>query len=481
MSFKCPEITDLFEQVRPWCHPEYPFLDARYSPGSKMPAIDYTPHIAAWLQSQKIEAVRELLGFLIGESRIRDTILDEWLGTPLVTWLGLPTEAVHEIHAIGLMISRQAIDRSINKDSLAHFAAQLIATRLSLHQATITENYKVLSGPSTAPDEDDDFENITGLLLETQTRLAYGLRQWRDGNNEGASMAFPAQELTCFGGGDEAAEWPQIWDEAVSQLGERSSATKARNGGRMVARKNDPVWLAISEFGRPYPPFKLGSDMSVMDVGYEEAVTLKVVRRNESSVAVEPRIVKAAALPDELSAKLRSNLRPELLNSLEEPIAQEALVIERLALVPPMTRLVVTDYFTRSWAQGQMKFSMGYREREYGCCFDWNKHYVNWLDFFEPPCDLASVPHTLKKDQIRSRLEAAGVQTKKSMSRENLLTLAAQNPSLLTAMVGEFCPEACVVKQQWKAPLDAWLARYQKSLDAASEVYKTLLVDQMLT
>ncbi len=294
-------------------------------------------------------------------------------------------------------------------------------------------------------------------------------------------LAFPAQELTCFGGSDEATEWHRVWDEAVAQLGTRSSATNAQKSGRMVARKNDPVWLAISEFGCPYPPFKLGSDMGVMDVDYEEAIDLKVVKRNEKSVAVEPRIAKATPLPDKFSAKMQSMLKPELLNCLEQPIGQEALVIERLALVPPMTRLVVTDYFTRSWAEGQMKFSMGYREREYGCCFDWNKHYVQWLDFFEPPCDLASVPHALKKDQIRSRLEAAGVQTKKSMSRENLLTLAAQNPSLLTSMVGEFCPEACVVKQERKAPLDAWLARYQRSLDAASEVFKTLLVEQMLT
>ncbi len=128
-----------------------------------MPAIDYTPYVASWLQSQKNEAVRELLGFLVSEGSIRDTILDEWLGTPLVTWLGLPTEAVHEIHAIGLLVSRQAIDRSINKDSLAHFAVQLIATRLSLHQGTINENYRVQSAPPNEGAEEDGLEDITAF------------------------------------------------------------------------------------------------------------------------------------------------------------------------------------------------------------------------------------------------------------------------------------------------------------------------------
>jgi hypothetical protein len=155
MSFQNPEVAELFEQVKPWSHPDYPFLDARYSPSSRMPAIDYTPCVASWLQYQKNDAVRELLGFLMGEDSIRDTVIDNWLGTPLVMWLGLPIEAVYEIHAIGLLISRQAIDRSINKDSLAHFAVQLIATRLSLHQGAIDERYKV---PSTLPNvhEEDD-------------------------------------------------------------------------------------------------------------------------------------------------------------------------------------------------------------------------------------------------------------------------------------------------------------------------------------
>ncbi len=85
----------------------------------------------------------------------------------------------------------------------------------------------------------------------------------------------------------------------------------------------------------------------------------------------------------------------------------------------------------------------------------------------------------MKKDDIRARLEAAGVQAKKSASRASLLEIAGQNPALLSAMLAELCPEACVVKDEWKFPLEAWLSRYGRSLEAAGEIFKSLLLEQL--
>ena len=253
-------------------------------------------------------------------------------------------------------------------------------------------------------------------------------------------------------------------DEAVAETA--ASACPKRE------TKNDPIWIAISDFGLPWPPFKLGSGMWLKCVGWDECVDLGLVQEGRQVVQLPPLKVNIAL------EGIKVNKRPWLFNRLESSLGQEGLVVERLAQVPPMTRLVVIDYFTRSWAQGQMKFSMTYTEREYGCCADWNQHYVQWVDFFEPPTklEIEDAPWSLKKDLILARLEAAGVQVKKTTSRKRLLVLLNERPDLLASTLRELCPEACAVKPEWKAPLEAWLARYHQMLDVAGEVYKSLLL-----
>ena len=42
----------------------------------------------------------------------------------------------------------------------------------------------------------------------------------------------------------------------------------------MIALKNDPVWTALSRFGRPWPPFDYDSGMGIADIDRETAETL---------------------------------------------------------------------------------------------------------------------------------------------------------------------------------------------------------------
>jgi hypothetical protein len=246
----------------------------------------------------------------------------------------------------------------------------------------------------------------------------------------------------------------------------------AASTGRMVAMKNDPIWIAISDFGLPWPPFKLDSGMWLSDVGWTECLHLGLVEEGRLVIQLPPLKVNTAL------DGFKVTQRPWLFNRLEDSLGQEGLVVGRLAQIPPMARLVVIDYFTRSWAQGQMRFCMTYTEREYGCCADWNRHYIQWLDFFEPPTNLENAPWQLKKDLILARLEAAGVQVKKPTSRKKLLVLLEQKPDLLALTLRELCPEACVVKPEWKTSLEAWLARYHQMLDVAGEIYKSLLLQK---
>ena len=61
--------------------------------------------------------------------------------------------------------------------------------------------------------------------------------------------------------------WPARWEAAGGAFFD----------GRMIARKDDRIWIAISRFGRPWPPFDFMSGMGVADVGVDEAEQLGVI------------------------------------------------------------------------------------------------------------------------------------------------------------------------------------------------------------
>ena len=76
-----------------------------------------------------------------------------------------------------------------------------------------------------------------------------------------------AQELVRVEARDEERDWAGIWHAHGG----------AFYDGRMVALKGDPVWVAISRFGLPYPPFDYNSGMGVEDVAHDEAVALGLI------------------------------------------------------------------------------------------------------------------------------------------------------------------------------------------------------------
>ena len=53
----------------------------------------------------------------------------------------------------------------------------------------------------------------------------------------------------------------------------------------MIARKNAPIWVRISAFALPYPPFDFGSGMGVRDVDYDTALQLGAIK---ADTKIEP-------------------------------------------------------------------------------------------------------------------------------------------------------------------------------------------------
>jgi hypothetical protein len=81
----------------------------------------------------------------------------------------------------------------------------------------------------------------------------------------GVLDAFPAEKLIrTRTDTHEFGDWNQHWTKCGGRF----------YRGEMVASKWDPVWVKISAFSLPFPPFELGSGYEVEDVGRPEAEAL---------------------------------------------------------------------------------------------------------------------------------------------------------------------------------------------------------------
>ena len=125
------------------------------------------------------------------------------------------------------------------------------------------------------------------VILKTNEAQARGYIEHLGGMKPGAFAAFPAQEFKRVEARKaQRQDWPARWQKAGGKF----------YGGRMIALKDDPVWVELSVFGNPFPPFDWGSGMGVRDVSREEAEKLGLITREELKKKVEE--LKKKPAPD---------------------------------------------------------------------------------------------------------------------------------------------------------------------------------------
>lgn len=73
---------------------------------------------------------------------------------------------------------------------------------------------------------------------------------------------FPAEELIEMGTPKYKRDWHQAWQAAGGKI----------FNGKMIAAKGDPVWIAISDFGYPCPPFSFDHAFWTQSVDRKEAL-----------------------------------------------------------------------------------------------------------------------------------------------------------------------------------------------------------------
>ena len=85
-------------------------------------------------------------------------------------------------------------------------------------------------------------EDWLNAIVDFNTEIRQGWRQYDDGLREGVFDAFPCQELFVLCKYPrEPYNWPERWISSGGTITE----------GRMVAPKDSAVWLSLSDFGIP--------------------------------------------------------------------------------------------------------------------------------------------------------------------------------------------------------------------------------------
>lgn len=133
-QFRTAEVSQLYQDVREWCHPEYPLLDPLYSPGSNVPAIDFTPYVAAWLRAGRHDAIAEFWSILTYRSDASTYALRQVLSARLPPWVVLSETARHELHAIYILSMRASM---CGGRGAAFVAGSLATTTIASRQLEI--------------------------------------------------------------------------------------------------------------------------------------------------------------------------------------------------------------------------------------------------------------------------------------------------------------------------------------------------------
>lgn len=110
-------------------------------------------------------------------------------------------------------------------------------------------------------------------MIDTNVRQAKGYANHLQATKPGALKAFPGYELIRIRQSRQPRDWQTRWNKAAREVGFEGVA---RNG-QMIALKTSPIWVKLSVFGNPFPPFDWGSGMGLDDVERERCKALGLV------------------------------------------------------------------------------------------------------------------------------------------------------------------------------------------------------------
>jgi hypothetical protein len=172
-----------------------------------------------------------------------------------------------------------------------------------------------------------------GLIYDMQNAQAAGYARWKLDNDRDALAILPAWRL-----GGSTARNPRSQGEWLARWREAGAAVNWQGAHRsqMVALKTSRIWMRLSRFGTPWPPFDFGSTRELEDVWRDEAEQLGLVSPDDD---IAPTMEKD--FNEELEASL-GQIRPEhepILEQLGMVVQADRIRLAPKALPPPRLRL----------------------------------------------------------------------------------------------------------------------------------------------
>jgi tetratricopeptide (TPR) repeat protein len=172
------------------------------------------------------------------------------------------------------------------------------------------EMRQLLDSVSYAPTPDDAgtikdlrSEARLNVIVRTQEQMATGHGQYLQSTDPEIIDLYPAWELIRLRDSRVKRDWTTRWSEAAGAVGDTDALRMLSEQGRMIARKDSPIWTQLSRFGRPHPPFDFNSGMDVEDVDRTEALAslggmLRMKERHREAVAAYDRAIARVASPE---------------------------------------------------------------------------------------------------------------------------------------------------------------------------------------
>lgn len=178
----------------------------------------------------------------------------------------------------------------------------LAGSRIALRQSLDRMRYRAPEGGEGGI-RDLASEQRLNLVVETQVRMADGYGQFERGQRTAIRYLWPAWELVRKMARLEPRDWPTVWAE---NGGSFYPGAGPYAEGRMIARKDDPIWTAISRFGLPYPPFDFNSGMGLEGVRRDVCERFGIIRRGQQVEVTSAPFEEGATMPLEISPELQA-------------------------------------------------------------------------------------------------------------------------------------------------------------------------------
>ncbi len=156
-----------------------------------------------------------------------------------------------------------------------------------------------------------------GLIFDMNIHAAQEFARWKAGQSEGALLMFPAQELYREAHREIPRDWVKRWNDAAEAVNWEGVARPVDGQVQeFIALKSSPIWVALSRFKVPWPPFDFNSGMGVRNVGRAKTIELDLMKAGETPKRVD------LDFNDQLQASV-ATLSPEVRADLKKDFGDQ--------------------------------------------------------------------------------------------------------------------------------------------------------------